>query len=82
MRSHTCGELGSQHVGQVVELCGWAQNVRVLSDTLVFVKLRDAFGSVQLLTEHRRMAKFAEQKRQLELLSTDTLISVKGEVAM
>ncbi|PIA14941.1 aspartyl-tRNA synthetase [Coemansia reversa NRRL 1564] len=82
MRSHTCGELGSQHVGQMVELCGWAQNVRVLSDTLVFVKLRDAYGSVQLLTEHRRMPGFAEQKRQLELLSTDTLISVKGKVAM
>ncbi|KAJ2081510.1 aspartate--tRNA ligase msd1 [Coemansia sp. RSA 988] len=82
MRSHTCGELGSQHVGQMVELCGWAQNIRVLSDTLVFVKLRDSYGSVQLLTEHRRMPGFAEQKRQLELLNTDTMIIVKGEVAM
>ncbi|KAJ2390516.1 aspartate--tRNA ligase msd1 [Coemansia sp. RSA 2611] len=80
MRTHTCGELSAQHVGQRVELCGWAQNVRVLSDTLVFVQLRDAYGAVQLLVEHSRMPGFAEQKRLLEALNNDTLLSVCGKV--
>ncbi|KAJ2266500.1 aspartate--tRNA ligase msd1, partial [Coemansia sp. RSA 353] len=80
MRTHTCGELSAQHVGQRVELCGWAQNTRVLSNTLVFVQLRDAFGSVQLLAEHDRMPAFTEQKRLLELLSSDSLIGVSGTV--
>ncbi|KAJ2318006.1 aspartate--tRNA ligase msd1 [Coemansia sp. RSA 2704] len=80
MRTHTCGELSAQHVGQRVELCGWAQNVRVLSDTLVFVQLRDAYGAVQLLVEHSRMPGFAEQKRLLEALNSDTLLNVCGKV--
>ncbi|KAI9468790.1 aspartyl-tRNA synthetase [Coemansia mojavensis] len=80
MRTHTCGELGARHVGQFVELCGWAQSIRVLSDTLVFVQLRDAYGSVQLLVERSRVDEFAEQKRLLETLTTDALIGVRGKV--
>ncbi|KAJ2774214.1 aspartate--tRNA ligase msd1 [Coemansia nantahalensis] len=80
MRTHTCGELGAQHVGQRVDLCGWAQNLRVLSDTLVFVQLRDAYGTMQLLAEHSRVSGFAEQKRLLERLSSDTLVGVSGTV--
>ncbi|KAJ2848162.1 aspartate--tRNA ligase msd1 [Coemansia brasiliensis] len=80
MRTHTCGELGVKHVGQHVELCGWAQSIRVLSDTLVFAQLRDAYGVVQLLVERSRVSGFAEQKRLLETLTTDALIGVKGKV--
>ncbi|KAJ2160057.1 aspartate--tRNA ligase msd1 [Coemansia sp. RSA 552] len=80
MRTHSCGELGEDHVGQHVKLCGWAQSVRVLSDSLVFVNLRDAYGSVQLLAELSRTPHFARQKRQLELLSTDSLVGVSGQV--
>ncbi|KAJ2710255.1 aspartate--tRNA ligase msd1, partial [Coemansia spiralis] len=61
-------------------LCGWAQNLRVLSDTLVFVQLRDAYGTMQLLAEHSRAPGFAEQKRLLERLSSDTLVGVSGTV--
>ncbi|KAJ1734835.1 aspartate--tRNA ligase msd1 [Coemansia biformis] len=80
MRTHTCSELGAQHIGQRVDLCGWAQNIRVLSDTLVFVQLRDAYGTMQLLAEHSRTAGFAEQKRLLERLGSDTLVGVSGTV--
>ncbi|KAJ2595252.1 aspartate--tRNA ligase msd1, partial [Coemansia sp. RSA 1722] len=80
MRTHTCGELGAENVDQEVSLCGWVQNIRVLSETLVFVQLRDAYGSMQLLAEQSRIPHFSEQKLLLEKLSTDSLISVAGKV--
>ncbi|KAJ2898026.1 aspartate--tRNA ligase msd1 [Coemansia aciculifera] len=82
MRTHTCGDLNSDHVDQQVQLCGWVKNIRVLSKTLLFVQLRDAYGSVQLLAEKSRFPQFAEDKRTLELLNPDTLVSVHGTVIM
>uniref|UniRef100_A0A3Q3XMC5 Aminoacyl-transfer RNA synthetases class-II family profile domain-containing protein n=1 Tax=Mola mola TaxID=94237 RepID=A0A3Q3XMC5_MOLML len=43
-RSHTCGELKSDHVGQHVTLCGWVQYLQDL-----FVILRDFSGMTQVL---------------------------------
>ncbi|KAJ1812145.1 aspartate--tRNA ligase msd1 [Coemansia sp. RSA 2599] len=80
MRTHTCGDLGAENVDQNVSLCGWVQNVRVLSETLVFVQLRDAYGSMQLLAEQSRIPRFHEQKSLLEKLSTDSLVRVAGKV--
>ncbi|KAJ1879689.1 hypothetical protein LPJ71_010677, partial [Coemansia sp. S17] len=48
--------------------------------TLVFVHLRDAYGSLQLLAEHSRMPQFAEHKRVLEQLNPDTLVDVSGTI--
>ncbi|KAJ2784345.1 aspartate--tRNA ligase msd1 [Coemansia interrupta] len=80
MRTHTCGSLNAENVDQHVKLCGWVQNIRVLSDTLVFVQLRDSYGSMQLLAEQTKMPRFSEQKELLEQLNTDSLIEVAGTV--
>ncbi len=44
MRSHYCGQLNAQHVGQQVSLCGWINRRRDLGG-LIFVDLRDREGS-------------------------------------
>ncbi|KAI7833461.1 aspartyl-tRNA synthetase [Kickxella alabastrina] len=80
MRTHTCGDLDATNIDQQVRLCGWVQNIRVLSDTLVFVQLRDAYGTMQLLAEQSKIPQFEEQKRLLEQLNTDSLIKVIGKV--
>jgi aspartyl-tRNA synthetase len=48
LRTHTCGELGPEHVGQRVSLAGWLHNRRDLGG-VAFVDLRDHYGLTQIV---------------------------------
>ncbi|MEW5951213.1 MAG: aspartate--tRNA ligase [Elusimicrobia bacterium] len=47
MRTHTCGELNSSHIGQKAVLCGWADSKRNHGGVL-FINLRDLYGITQI----------------------------------
>ncbi|MCZ7604610.1 MAG: aspartate--tRNA ligase [Planctomycetota bacterium] len=46
-RTHRCGDLGKEHVGQTVTVCGWVDTKRDRGG-VAFILLRDVAGKVQL----------------------------------
>jgi aspartyl-tRNA synthetase len=51
MRTHKCGELRVDHVGQQVAVCGWVGRRREHGEHLAFIDLRDHSGIVQCVVD-------------------------------
>ena len=73
-RTHTCGELRMEHVGQKVQLAGWMENVREVGGSLAFVVVRDFYGKTQLVVENEDLL------RQLKGINKESTIGVVGTV--
>ena len=55
LKTHTCGELGVDHVGQRATLAGWV-NRRRDHGGLIFIDLRDRFGLTQVTVDSETQA--------------------------
>jgi len=75
-RTHPCGEITEQEIGQQMVLKGWVQKRRDLGG-LIFVDLRDRTGIVQIVFNP---AISAEALAIGDKLRNEFVIEVKGEV--
>jgi aspartyl-tRNA synthetase len=48
LRSHTCGQLRPDNLGETVSLCGWVDRVRDHKG-VIFIDLRDRWGRTQVV---------------------------------
>ncbi len=54
-RTHTCGELRAEHVGETVTLAGFLENVREVGQNFAFLVLQDFYGVTQVVVETEAM---------------------------
>jgi aspartyl-tRNA synthetase len=75
-RTHTCGDLRTDHIGQKVVLSGWVQRSRDLGG-MTFIDLRDRYGITQLAFNMDDNAPACQQARKL---GREFVVQVEGEV--
>ena len=75
-RTHTCGELGKDHIDESVSLNGWVNTVR-LHGQVVFVDLRDRYGKIQIVFNSED---YKGDFEAVKKLSMEDVLSIKGTV--
>ena len=71
IRTHTCNEIGVEHIGQNVVLAGWVDTIRDHGG-VIFVDLRDHYGVTQTVLSDDSL---------LKDVTKETVVAVKGVVA-
>jgi aspartyl-tRNA synthetase len=82
LRTHTCGELRREHVGQPVRLSGWVHRKRDHGN-LLFVDLRDHYGITQcVLDSSSPLFKTAEGLRLESVITVDGKVVPRAPAAV
>lgn len=77
LRTHTCGQLRAEHIGQTVTLCGWVESKRDHGGA-VFIDLRDRYGITQVVVGPESGKEMVDKAGRL---SNESCIKVAGAVA-
>jgi aspartyl-tRNA synthetase len=77
MRSHYCGHITEQHLDQTVEVSGWAHRRRDHGG-VIFIDLRDRYGTVQVVIDPDTPDAFADAER----VRNEYVLRIKGRVRL
>ncbi len=75
-RTHTCGELRKDHIGESVNLNGWVNTVR-LHGQVIFIDLRDRYGKTQIIFNSEN---YNGEFKSAKKLSLEDVLSITGTV--
>jgi aspartyl-tRNA synthetase len=76
MRTHYCGTIRAEHIGETITLCGWIDRRRDLGG-VIFLHLRDRSGSVQVVSDPIRTP---ESYHLAETLRSEYVVKITGRV--
>jgi aspartyl-tRNA synthetase len=79
LRTHTCGEIRKEQIGQTVELSGWVYRRRDHGG-VIFIDLRDRYGVTQIKFDVNHGSS-AQLMTQADQLRSEWAINVKGKIA-
>ena len=76
MRTHYCGTIRTEQIGETVTLCGWIDRRRDLGG-VIFLHLRDRSGSVQFVSDPVRTP---DSYHLAETLRSEYVVKITGKV--
>ena len=77
-RTHTCGQLRAEHIGQTVRLNGWVNTYRDQGKGLSFVDLRDRDGLTQVIFDQEEAP--PDVVKEARTLRREDVVAIEGEV--
>ncbi len=77
LRTHTCGELRTEHIHVEVTLCGWVDSARDHGGA-VFLDLRDRYGKTQVVASPESGSGLVDEASRLR---SEDVVLVTGKVA-
>lgn len=81
LRTHTCGELTTEHAETEVKVCGWVNNYRDHGG-LIFIDLRDRYGLIQVVFDPSDSAEaheLAGSLRNEDVIQANGVVRLRGE---
>ncbi|RLD26758.1 MAG: aspartate--tRNA ligase [Bacteroidetes bacterium] len=75
-RTHTCGEIRTNNIGETITISGWVQKTRDLGG-MTFIDVRDRYGITQVVFDMNRKEDLCQMARKL---GREFVIQVSGKV--
>ncbi len=76
-RTHNCGELRAQNIGDKVTVAGWVQTTRNKGN-IIWIDLRDRYGLIQIVGETGVVTD--QVLEELKTLGREYVVQIEGEV--
>ena len=77
LKTHSCGELRADHIGQTITLAGWVNRRRDMGG-VIFIDLRDRDGKTQVVVNSGRSQEAFNLAQQVR---SEYVLQVTGEVS-